>query len=160
MKKLFLIDVLRMIKKILKKNNIQTSKPIQLNPITPQIISSPTPTIIPSPQKKVTLSATESSLLFKITDLQQAAGTWQLNDSLAQIVGKPLSIIIAAIPSGISHIIWATAIAVEFLEIKFNAVRDDWSLLAEKAIKWLRNELASINNSYDAINQEVKKLLI
>jgi len=96
----------------------------------------------------------------KITDLQQAAGTWQLNDSLAQIVGKPLSIIIAAIPSGISHIIWATAIAVEFLEIKFNAVRDDWSLLAEKAIKWLRNELASINNSYDAINQEVKKLLI
>jgi len=89
--------------------------------------------------------------------LQQAAGTWQLNDSFAQLVGKPLSVIIAATPSGVSSTAWATAIAIELLEIKFSIARDDWSLLGEKAIKWLRNEFATTNHSYDAINQEVKK---
>ncbi|XP_069960100.1 von Willebrand factor A domain-containing protein 5A isoform X2 [Cherax quadricarinatus] len=75
--------------------------------------------------------------LLQIVNLQKFDGSWTLPDvaklcsvSLAQLQDKK--------PSQNENA-WATAVALALLENKFDAVRDEWSLLANKARLYISN---------------------
>ena len=80
--------------------------------------------------------------LDRLVMLQHADGFWELSAALANIVGQPLAQLGAVLPTAendAAHTgrIWATALALAYLELHAPDERDEWVLLAEKARRWL-----------------------
>ena len=74
--------------------------------------------------------------------LQAADGYWTLSPPLADIIGRRLEDIEAAIagtPGEMEHArrAWATALALAWLQLNASDRRDEWQFLARKARKWL-----------------------
>jgi hypothetical protein len=79
--------------------------------------------------------------------LQTAGGWWSLTPELAEIFGRTLPQLEAAIQAGSDpreevRRAWATALALEWLEANGADRRDEWRLLAKKARKWLEDATA------------------
>jgi hypothetical protein len=90
--------------------------------------------------------------------LQSAEGFWQLTYAFARIVGLPLVQLELAAPFVDSTMIplaeqddrlgidcyydslalWATALALVYLRIKWMSQKEDWELIASKAEAWLQ----------------------
>ncbi len=85
------------------------------------------------------VSSANSNFSFLI-DLQFAEGYWNLDDSLASIVGQSLSVLKSLCPKGVSEVVWGTILALALLEIKHNCRRDEWELLSRKSEKWLNGQ--------------------
>ena len=79
-----------------------------------------------------------------LTLLQDANGSWQLDDSFAKAVQLPKASILAAQPADISGesaaSVWATAVAIAFLLKKCAEKRAAFSLLEKKAKKWMSKQ--------------------
>ena len=79
-----------------------------------------------------------------LTLLQDANGSWQLDDSLAKAVQLPKASILAAQPADISGesaaSVWATAVAIAFLLKKCAEKRAAFSLLEKKAKTWMSKQ--------------------
>lgn len=84
-------------------------------------------------------------LLDVLVSLQQADGSWDLTSELAAVLGRPLEELEAHLAStGLSdenleetRRVWATALAVAWLETVWVANPDEWRLLARKGHEWL-----------------------
>jgi len=77
-----------------------------------------------------------------IVVLQNFNGSWDLNGSLASIFGVSLEKLKQAmtqvkLPSSNQEKIWATALALSFLNISFKHLKEDWEILAEKSHEYL-----------------------
>ena len=88
--------------------------------------------------------AKPSGTLTSIISLQQAEGSWKLDEALAQALGKKLKELESACPvkcddSG-TRTIWATTLALEFLKAKHSSQEDEWELVAMKAEMWLSQQ--------------------
>ena len=79
-----------------------------------------------------------------LTLLQDANGSWELDDSFAKAVQLPKASILAAQPADISGesaaSVWATAVAIAFLLKKCAEKRAAFSLLEKKAKKWMSKQ--------------------
>ena len=92
--------------------------------------------------------------------LQQIDGSWALDAALASILGRSVPDLEAACPvrcDGDMRTIWATVLAVEYLEIRHGAQRDEWELVAMKAESWLQGHSQSADLS--TLKQAAKRCL-
>jgi hypothetical protein len=76
--------------------------------------------------------------------LQRADGSWDLTDDVARALGQKLSRVRKALrgaegDSAEAERALATALALEWLERKAADARDEWTLLAAKAERWLES---------------------
>ena len=113
--------------------------------------ASPTPVSLPkkaesTPASATLAGATPAQKRSNLIALQQAEGSWALDAALASILGRSVSDLEAACPvrcEGDMRTIWATVLAVEYLETRHGAQRDEWELVAMKAESWLRGQSQS-----------------
>ncbi|XP_034349323.2 von Willebrand factor A domain-containing protein 5A-like [Arvicanthis niloticus] len=72
--------------------------------------------------------------------LQNADGSWDMNEDLAKILGTSLEDMTAAHPSEVLEAkAWATMLAVIWLHANGKDLKDEWELLERKAVVWLHN---------------------
>ena len=71
--------------------------------------------------------------LTHLVTAQQVNGSWALNASLAQLIGKSLSDLESACPiemKGEVAGVWATVLAVSLLRVRYSSQQDEWELIA------------------------------
>lgn len=92
-----------------------------------------------------------------------ANGSFNLDVGLAGLLGSTLSNLLEKIPSSLSshQEIWATALAVAALEVRFAESKDEWQLVHSKAKKFLSKSLASIESQLqvDSLIETAKSVL-
>jgi Ca-activated chloride channel homolog len=76
--------------------------------------------------------------------LQAADGSWELTRELAAIFGREPDELASAITGATGSYddvlrAWATALAIEWLQLNADDVRDEWRMLAAKARPWIDN---------------------
>ncbi|XP_036050135.1 von Willebrand factor A domain-containing protein 5A-like [Onychomys torridus] len=75
--------------------------------------------------------------------LQNADGSWDMNEDLAKVLGTSLEDIKAAHPTEVVEpSAWATMLAVIWLHGNGKELKDEWGLLERKAVVWLHNNAA------------------
>ena len=95
-----------------------------------------------------------------LISLQQAEGSWQLNSTLASALTKPLKELESSCPvsyEGNIRVIWATILALVFLETVCAAQRDEWELVAFKAEMWLQGQPLPSGVDMNALKEAAKK---
>ncbi|KAL5473250.1 hypothetical protein EMCRGX_G027707 [Ephydatia muelleri] len=78
--------------------------------------------------------------LSSLISLQQADGSWKLDDVIAKVLSKSLKELSDACPvkcDGGVATLWATILCVVYLELKHPSQKDEWELIAMKAELWL-----------------------
>ncbi|XP_041849851.1 von Willebrand factor A domain-containing protein 5A-like isoform X2 [Melanotaenia boesemani] len=89
-----------------------------------------------SPQSKDTGFAKEP--LLQLVSLQEASGCWRLDPDLAAALGKTKVEVEKNKPESATKEVWATLLALIWLHgFKVNT-KEEWELLALKAVSWLR----------------------
>uniref|UniRef100_A0A452REE7 von Willebrand factor A domain-containing protein 5A n=1 Tax=Ursus americanus TaxID=9643 RepID=A0A452REE7_URSAM len=81
--------------------------------------------------------------LVQLISLQNADGSWYLDENLAVILGKSLEDLLAAVPDADSSS-WATVLAVVWLHSNAKQMKGEWELLEKKARTWIHIHAASI----------------
>ena len=84
-----------------------------------------------------------------LVKLQRASGSWDLDEALAQVLGRRLEDIrrampAATVPGDTTTRAWATALALAWLERHASAQQDEWRALAVKAHRWLGRDTTGI----------------
>ncbi|XP_026154928.1 von Willebrand factor A domain-containing protein 5A-like isoform X1 [Mastacembelus armatus] len=76
--------------------------------------------------------------LLQLVSLQQASGSWLLHPALAAALGKTSKEVEKSKPASVNKEVWATILALIWLHgFKMDA-KEEWELLAMKAVSWLR----------------------
>ncbi|XP_059123640.1 von Willebrand factor A domain-containing protein 5A-like [Peromyscus eremicus] len=72
--------------------------------------------------------------------LQNADGSWDMNEDLAEVLGTSLEDVKAAHPTEVLEpSAWVTVLAVIWLHANGKELKDEWELLERKAVVWLHN---------------------
>ncbi|XP_034459218.1 von Willebrand factor A domain-containing protein 5A-like isoform X3 [Hippoglossus hippoglossus] len=80
--------------------------------------------------------------LLQLVSLQKASGCWLLDPALAAAVGKTSEEVENTKPPAVDQEVWATILALIWLHgFKMDA-KEEWELLAMKAVSWLRAQNA------------------
>ncbi|XP_025749604.1 von Willebrand factor A domain-containing protein 5A [Callorhinus ursinus] len=83
--------------------------------------------------------------LVQLISLQNADGSWYLDENLAGILGKSLEDLLAAVPvKDANSSSWATVLAVVWLHSNAKQMKGEWELLEKKARTWIHIHAASI----------------
>ncbi|GLD57044.1 von Willebrand factor A domain-containing protein 5A-like isoform X1 [Lates japonicus] len=76
--------------------------------------------------------------LLQLVSLQEASGRWVLDSTLAAALGKTSEEVEKTKPALVKQEVWATILALIWLHgFKMDA-KEEWELLAKKAVSWLR----------------------
>uniref|UniRef100_A0A667G647 von Willebrand factor A domain-containing protein 5A n=1 Tax=Lynx canadensis TaxID=61383 RepID=A0A667G647_LYNCA len=124
--------------------NKDVNKPVQ-GPLACRDI--PRPVLLcaaaPMPQcKRVVFGET---YLVQLISLQNADGSWDLDEDLARILGISLKDLWSALPvKDADSSSWATVLAVVWLHAKAKHQKCEWELLEKKARTWINSNAASI----------------
>ena len=99
-----------------------------------------------------------------VISLQQFSGVWHLNEALAKICGRPLADLQSSQPASLSSLsdkesMWATLLAVVLLKHRHGDAEEEWELVVEKAMSWLKGCLASTSESVDELLKIAKSML-
>lgn len=76
--------------------------------------------------------------LLQLVALQKASGCWDLEPALADAVGKTSVEVQTPKPESVNVEVWATVFALIWLHGIKSDAKDEWELLAMKAVLWLR----------------------
>ena len=80
-----------------------------------------------------------------IVSLQQASGSWLLNDQLAGVVSKSVEELKSCCPVSCDDAmmanIWATLVVIELLKKKYSSMLDELELVIMKAEQWLSKQV-------------------
>ncbi|XP_069390568.1 von Willebrand factor A domain-containing protein 5A-like isoform X2 [Paralichthys olivaceus] len=80
--------------------------------------------------------------LLQLVSLQKASGCWLLDPDLAAVLGKTSEEVENTKPPLVNQAVWATILALIWLHgFKMDA-KEEWELLAMKAVSWLRAQNA------------------
>ena len=96
-------------------------------------------------------SIAPSSALSQLITLQSAEGFWTLDQSLASLIGCTLIELKSTCPAGCTEVMWATLLALAFLEKQFTSHHDEWELVAMKAEFWLQSQ--PLPSTVDSLKQ-------
>ena len=106
------------------------------------------------------VTKTSSDKLSALISLQQAEGLWKLDASLAGVLSKSLSELEGACPVGCQgnvRQVWATVLALAYLEACLSGQREEWELVAMKAEFWLEGQSLPAGTSLQALREAAKK---
>ena len=87
--------------------------------------------------------------------VQEFSGSFQLDASLASVVGKQMADLEALIAScGVGDAadarqLVATAVAIAFMRARLGHLEDQWQLVVAKSLKWLSKEAAKHSKTAD-----------
>ncbi|XP_028275980.1 von Willebrand factor A domain-containing protein 5A-like [Parambassis ranga] len=100
-----------------------------------------------------TASQSPRDPLLQLVSLQKASGCWQLDPALAAALGKTSEEVEKSNPALVNNEEWATILALIWLHgFKMDA-KEEWELLAMKAVSWLRAQNAlRVTDCVDAGN--------
>ncbi|XP_041660318.1 von Willebrand factor A domain-containing protein 5A-like isoform X3 [Cheilinus undulatus] len=91
--------------------------------------------------------------LLQLVSLQKASGCWDLAPDLAAAVGKTSEEVEKQKPASVSQEVWATILSLIWLHGFKMDSKDEWELLAMKAVSWLRAQNVScVEECVDAGN--------
>ena len=101
-------------------------------------------------------TSTHSTSINAIIALQQANGSWLLDDPFAQAMGITLNVLESSRPTECDTTVWATVLALVALRVKFSSERDEWELIANKSEVWLKGQslggvLSDLYNSAESL---------
>ncbi|XP_028611688.1 von Willebrand factor A domain-containing protein 5A-like [Grammomys surdaster] len=92
--------------------------------------------------------------------LQNADGSWDMNEDLAKILGTTLEDMTAAHPiEELQPSAWATMLAVFWLHANGEDLQDEWELLERKAVVWLYNSASGLRKHIHTVNKFLKMSL-
>ena len=100
--------------------------------------------------------------LMSLIAAQHVNGSWILNASLAQLLGKSLHDLESACPiemKGEVACVWATVLAVSLLRVRYSSQQEEWELIAMKAKLWLKKQNLPSGCTLDQLFQAAKKLV-
>ena len=83
------------------------------------------------------------SCLSSFITIQQANGSWKLDSSIAQLLGKSLQDLEEACPTecqGTVATVWATILVLSLLRVKYSSQQEEWELVAMKAESWVKRQ--------------------
>ncbi|XP_055369708.1 von Willebrand factor A domain-containing protein 5A-like isoform X2 [Betta splendens] len=80
--------------------------------------------------------------LLQLVSLQKASGCWLLDSALAAALGKTSEEVEKAKPAQVNQDVWATVLALIWLHGFKADAKEEWELLAMKAVSWLRAQNA------------------
>ncbi|XP_071351860.1 von Willebrand factor A domain-containing protein 5A-like isoform X1 [Trachinotus anak] len=80
--------------------------------------------------------------LLQLVSLQKAPGCWLLDPALAAALGKTSEEVEKTKPSAVNQEVWATILALIWLHAFKIDAKEEWELLAMKAVSWLRAQNA------------------
>ena len=92
---------------------------------------------------------------------QQVNGSWVLNSSLAQMIGKSLTDLESGCPverKGNVDTVWATVLAVSVLRAQYSSQQDEWELIAMKAELWLKKQSLPSGCTLEQLFQAAAKI--
>uniref|UniRef100_A0A672HY84 von Willebrand factor A domain-containing protein 5A-like n=1 Tax=Salarias fasciatus TaxID=181472 RepID=A0A672HY84_SALFA len=90
--------------------------------------------------------------LLQLVSLQKASGFWMLDSALAAALGKTSEEVEKSKPELVSHL-WATILALIWLQGFQTDAKDEWQILAGKAVLWLQAQNApNVTECVDAGN--------
>uniref|UniRef100_A0A672HX90 von Willebrand factor A domain-containing protein 5A-like n=1 Tax=Salarias fasciatus TaxID=181472 RepID=A0A672HX90_SALFA len=90
--------------------------------------------------------------LLQLVSLQKASGLWMLDSALAAALGKTSEEVEKSKPELVSHL-WATILALIWLQGFQTDAKDEWQILAGKAVLWLQAQNApNVTECVDAGN--------
>ena len=120
----------------------------------------PESTISVSPPSSPPTKQTEAGF---IVSLQQANGSWLLNDQLAGVVSKSVEELKSCCPVSCDDTmtanIWATLVVIELLKKKYPSVLDELELIIMKAEQWLHNQVLPSGVNLATLKENANKLL-
>ncbi|XP_030600287.1 von Willebrand factor A domain-containing protein 5A-like [Archocentrus centrarchus] len=91
--------------------------------------------------------------LLQLVSLQKASGCWLLDPALAAALGKSSEEVEKSKPAPASSEVWATILALIWLHGFQTDAKDEWELLAAKAVSWLNAQNApSVTECLEAGN--------
>jgi Ca-activated chloride channel family protein len=98
--------------------------------------------IVREGEARLSSPGSSTRALDRLVALQRADGSWNLDKALADVFGRDLGDLVAAIAGSTgdpdeARRAWATALALKFLEEQASANHGEWALLADKAVRWL-----------------------
>ncbi|XP_061419059.1 von Willebrand factor A domain-containing protein 5A-like [Lethenteron reissneri] len=85
--------------------------------------------------------------------LQQAEGSWKSLEQLAAVVQMPLGDLQSEAPKGMASEVWATVLALVWLQSQAAEQKLEWDLLARKASLWLSQQGIDKNVAVEAANK-------
>ncbi|XP_032766352.1 LOW QUALITY PROTEIN: von Willebrand factor A domain-containing protein 5A-like [Rattus rattus] len=97
----------------------------------------------------------------QLINLQNADGSWDMNEDLVKILGTSLEDMTAARPSEVLEpSAWATMLAVLWLHENGKELKEEWELLERKAVVWLhKNAVDGFTKAMDTANKFLKTSL-
>ncbi|XP_039986264.1 von Willebrand factor A domain-containing protein 5A-like isoform X2 [Xiphias gladius] len=90
--------------------------------------------------------------LLQLVSLQKATGCWLLDPALATALGKTSEEVEKTKPSVVNKEVWATILALIWLHALKMDFKEEWELLAMKAVSWLRAQNACVAECVEAGN--------
>uniref|UniRef100_A0A3B4X7E0 von Willebrand factor A domain-containing protein 5A-like n=1 Tax=Seriola lalandi dorsalis TaxID=1841481 RepID=A0A3B4X7E0_SERLL len=144
--------------------NKGNSKPIQ-GPLVRRNIPTPASAVLSSAlddediERPIPKQPCRDSLL-QVVSLQNASGSWLFNPALADVLGKTSEEVDKSKPALVGYL-WATILALIWLHAFKMDAKEEWELLAMKAVSWLRaqngknhdsNADAVVFNSMSSLN--------
>ena len=100
--------------------------------------------------------------LSNLISLQQADGSWKLDDVIAKVLSKSLKELSDACPvkcDGGVATLWATILCVVYLELKHPSQKDEWELIAMKAELWLDGQSLPAGADLNAMKTAARKII-
>ena len=98
-----------------------------------------------------------------IVSLQQANGSWLLNDQLAGVVSKSVKELKSCCPVSCDDAmmanIWATLVVIELLKKKYPSMLDELELVIMKAEQWLSKQVLPSSINLTTLKEHTGKLL-
>ena len=98
-----------------------------------------------------------------LVSLQQANGSWLLNDQLAGVVSKSVEELKSCCPVSCDDAmmanIWATLVVIELLKKKYPSMLDELELVIMKAEQWLSKQVLPSSINLTTLKEHTGKLL-
>ena len=115
---------------------------------------------IDDPSPKSTGKVTD--MLADLITAQQLNGSWTLDASHAQLIGKSLSDLESACPidrKGVGATMWATVLAVSLLRSRYSSQQEEWELIVMKAESWLKKQSLPPGYTLEQLFQAAQRFL-
>ena len=95
--------------------------------------------------------------------LQRANGSWEMSSQLEQVIGsdgfRPGLRIADATPLLRDfHNVWATALAIAWLERQADHFRSEWEMVADKGRHWLHHAVRELGNGERWVHEAARFL--
>jgi len=121
-------------------------------------------------ETSITSKTSKNKDMYGFITLQTAYGYFELNydfevyvnlskkDILDQMILEIISL--EGIDDQIKTRIWVTLIALAFIEKNYSSMEDEWSLIAEKSVKYIKKSLKGTELNIQEIKERIKSILV